>query len=249
MFIYLKTNNMEKKCYNNVILGKNVKIGSNCEIREKVVIGDNVILKDSVTIGTSVTIQDNLTIGFGTKIWDHSYVRSNLGNNCVVARGVYIDFQVPIGNNVKIQNRNNITHGVTLEDGVFVGPNVTFSNDKYPRSVNRDMSPKTSNDWVCVKTLIKKGASLGAGCVIVCGTEIGEWAMIGAGTVVSRNVPNYAMVVGNPARIVKWVSKSGFPMSFLKFDNDYAVLYSKEEDAEYQIPIDSYKLSLKNINV
>lgn len=225
-------------------LGENVSIKKNSIIKDNAVLGKNVIINEQVIIGENVTIQENIEIGANTKIWDNSYIRSNIGTECVIARGVYVDAQVSIGNHVKIQNRNNITHGVDLEDGVFIGPNVTFSNDKYPRSITPDGTLKSSKDWVCSKTTIKKGASLGAGCVIVCGIIIGEWAMVGAGAVVTKNVPNYAMVVGNPARIIKWVSKSGFPMEFMKFEEKYAILWCTKENKEYKIPITDYIKSI-----
>lgn len=222
-------------------IGSNVSFGETITIMKNAVIEDSVLLGDKVIIGHNVTIQKELSIGTGSKIWDNSFVRSSIGKECIIARGVYIDAGNIIGNRVKIQNRNNITHGVTLQDGVFVGPNVTFSNDKYPRSINADKTLKSGDDWTCVPTIIKKGAALGAGCVIVCGVEIGEWAMIGAGAVVTKNVPNYAMVVGNPARIVKWVSKSGYPMSFVKIDNEYAYFFCHKEEAEYKIPFIDYQ--------
>lgn len=225
-------------------LGKNLILGENSIIKENAIIGEDVVINKQVIIGNNVTIQDGITIGANSKIWDNSYIRSNIGNGCVVARGVFIDIEVPIGNNVKIQNRNNITHGVILEDGVFVGPNVTFSNDKYPRAINSDETLKSGSDWVCVKTLVKKGAALGAGCVIVCGVEIGEWAMIGAGAVITKDVPNYAMVVGNPAKIIKWVSKSGYPMSLVSVDEKYATFFCTEENTKYKIPIVDYKNSI-----
>lgn len=223
-------------------IGENLTIGKNSEIRDCAIIGDNVLIENNVIIGVNATIQDNVFIGSGSKIWDNSFIRSNIGMNCIIARNVYVDIQVPIGNNVKIQNRNNITHGVIIEDGVFVGPNVTFSNDKYPRAVNIDGTLKSGSDWECIKTLIKKGASLGAGSVIVCGVTIGEWSMIGAGSVVTRNVPAFAMVVGNPAKIIKWVSKKGIPMTFIREEDEYAIFYSSEENIEYMIPIKDYQL-------
>ena len=230
-----------KKIHNTSKIGKNVTIGETVTINENAVIEDGVVLGDKVIIGSNVTIQKALSVGAGSKIWDNSFIRSSIGKECVIARGVYIDAGNHIGNRVKIQNRNNITHGVTLKDGVFVGPNVTFSNDKYPRAINEDGTLKTGDDWVCISTTIKRGAALGAGCVIVCGVEIGEWAMVGAGAVVTKNVPNYAMVVGNPARIVKWVSKSGYPMSFVRKDNEYAYFICSKENIEYKIPISDYQ--------
>lgn len=222
-------------------IGQNLILGKQSVIKDNVIIGNNVVIGEQVILGNNVTIQDNITIGNNSKVWDNSYIRSNIGNGCIIARGVYVDADVPIGDNVKIQNRNNITHGVTLEDGVFVGPNVTFSNDKYPRAINPNGTLKSGDDWICVRTLVKKGAALGAGCVIVCGIEIGEWAMVGAGAVVTKDVPNHAMVVGNPAKIVGWVSKSGYPMSFLRLEGEFAIFYCAKENIANKIRIIDYE--------
>lgn len=222
-------------------IGENVTLGNNVVIKDRALIENNVTISNNVIIGSNVTIERGLTIGNKTKIWDNSYIKSSIGDECVIARGVFVDAGNYVGNRVKIQNRNNITHGVTLEDGVFVGPNVTFSNDKYPRSINSDGTLKSGDDWICVPTIIKYGAALGAGAVIVCGVEVGEWAMVGAGAVVTKNVPAYAMVMGNPARVVKWVSKSGYPLSFDRSDSEYVYFYCNKEKLEYKISITDYQ--------
>ncbi|WP_367881252.1 acyltransferase [uncultured Parabacteroides sp.] len=108
-----------------------------------------------------------------------------------------------MGNKVKIQDNVMVPHGVTIEDGVFIGPGVAFTNDKWPRSITEKGELKTSTDWECTKTLVKYGASIGANATIVCGITIGEWAMIGAGAVVTKDVPAHALVIGNPAHIVR----------------------------------------------
>jgi UDP-2-acetamido-3-amino-2,3-dideoxy-glucuronate N-acetyltransferase len=122
---------------------------------------------------------------------------------------VYIDAGVRIGNNVKIQNGISVYHGVTLEDGVFCGPHCVFTNDRQPRAINPDGKLKSADDWVVSETLVKTGASIGAHATIVCGTTIGRWAMIGAGSVVTRNVPDYGLVYGNPARLHGFVCACG----------------------------------------
>ncbi len=151
------------------------------------------------------------TIGEGTKIWQQCQVREGavIGCNCILSKDVYIDSHVQIGNNVKIQNGVSIYHGVTLEDGVFCGPHCTFTNDRQPRAINSDGSLKSVSDWVVSETLIKTGASIGAHATIICGTTIGQWAMIGAGAVVTRSVPDYALVYGNPGRIHGFVCPCG----------------------------------------
>jgi acetyltransferase-like isoleucine patch superfamily enzyme len=116
---------------------------------------------------------------------------------------VFIDFNVKIGDCVKIQNNNSIYEGVTLEDGAFVATNVSFINDRYPRSINPDGTLKTGKDWNREETIVRRGASIGAGSVIMCGVEIGEWAMVGAGSVVTKDVPPHTLVFGNPAHIIR----------------------------------------------
>jgi acetyltransferase-like isoleucine patch superfamily enzyme len=132
-----------------------------------------------------------------------------IGENCNIGKGVYIDADVHVGDNVKIQNYVSVYHGVTLEDGVFIGPHACFTNDMRPRAINADGSPKSADDWVLSKTLVKKGAAIGANSTIRCGITVGEWAMIGSGSVVTRDVPNYGLVFGNPARLHGFVCPCG----------------------------------------
>lgn len=148
-------------------------------------------------------IADNAKIGKGTKIWINVQVREDveIGTDCIISKDAYIDHAVKIGNKVKIQNGVSVYNGVTIEDEVFVGPNVAFTNDYFPRAQNPD--------WEVTPTLIKKGASLGANCTIVCGHTVGEYALVGAGSVVVRDVDPYTLVVGNPAREVGKVCKCG----------------------------------------
>lgn len=198
-----------------------------------------------ITLGTNVTIEDGATVGKGVAIYDNSFVRKGavIGDCCKIARGVYIDGMAVIGNNVKIQNRNNISNGVILKDGVFVGPNVTFSNDKYPRAINADGTLKNVTDWKLEHTVVETGASIGAGAVIICGVVIGEWSMIGAGAVVTKNIPPYAMVIGNPAKIKAWVSKSGYKMDYIKKDAHHAHFFCNIEKETYKIPIADFLYS------
>lgn len=135
--------------------------------------------------------------------------RCRIGQECKIHHFVHIDDDVVIGNRVKIQNNVMIPHGVTLEDGVFVGPSVVFTNDKNPRSITPDGQLKSGDDWTMTPTVIKEGASLGGGAVIVCGVTIGRWAMVGAGAVVTKDVPDYALVVGCPAKVVGRVNEKG----------------------------------------
>lgn len=150
-------------------------------------------------------------IGKNTKIWRNAHVRKDakIGSDCILGNNVYVDQNVVIGDKVKIQNNVSIYHGVTIEDGVFLGPHVCFTNDLTPRSVTPDGKIKSASDWKVVKTLVKQGASLGANSTIICGVTIGEFAMVGAGSVIAKDVPDYALVYGNPAKIKGYVCKCG----------------------------------------
>lgn len=158
-----------------------------------------------------VKISKESVIGNGTNIDSFTVIdaRACIGSHCKIHHFVHIGCDVRIGNNVKIQDHVMIPCGVTLENGVFVGPSVVFTNDKYPRSVTEDNRLKTSDDWTMSSTLIKEGASLGGGAVIVCGVTVGKWAMVAAGAVVTKDVPDYTLVVGCPAHIVGKVNKNG----------------------------------------
>jgi UDP-2-acetamido-3-amino-2,3-dideoxy-glucuronate N-acetyltransferase len=162
-------------------------------------------------IHPSSVVSDQASIGEGTRIWLFCQVRegARIGKDCILAKGVYVDSDVVVGDKVKIQNNASIYLGVTLEDGVFVGPHVCFTNDKVPRAVSPDMSLKGASDWTLGKTRVMAGATLGANATIVCGVTIGRWAMVAAGSVVTADVPDHALVMGNPARVAGWVCAGG----------------------------------------
>jgi len=164
-----------------------------------------------IKIHPQAEVHPEAQIGDGTMIWRNAQVRerARLGKKCIVGQGSYIEYDVVIGDNVKIQNNSSLYNGLTLEDGVFIGPHVVFTNDKLPRAVNPDGSLKGAEDWTVGKTLVKRGAALGACTVVVTGVTIGEWVMVGSGSVVTRDVPAHALVVGNPARVIGWVSAAG----------------------------------------
>jgi UDP-2-acetamido-3-amino-2,3-dideoxy-glucuronate N-acetyltransferase len=162
-------------------------------------------------IHPSAEVESGAVIGEGSKIWHLCHIRrdARIGSDCVLGRGVFVDAGVQIGSRVKIQNYVSVFHGVTIEDGVFVGPHVCFTNDLFPRAINPDMSLKAADDWVLTETLVRAGASIGANATIICGISIGRWAMIGSGSVVTRDVPDYALVVGNPAHVIGYVTAAG----------------------------------------
>ncbi len=157
----------------------------------------------------TAVIDSGCTIGEGTKIWHFSHIMSNciMGKKCNIGQNVVVSPEVVLGTNVKVQNNVSIYSGVECEDDVFLGPSMVFTNILNPRSaiVRRDSY---------VKTLVKKGASIGANATIVCGITIGEYALIGAGAVVTKNVKPYALLVGNPAKQIGWVSEYGHTLEF-----------------------------------
>ena len=162
---------------------------------------------DRATVHPTATVDPSATLGAGTRVWHYAQVREGavIGDECILGKNVYVDEHVRVGNRVKIQNNASVYSGSELEDGVFVGPHVCLTNDRFPRAINEDGSLKGANDWEPGKILVRTGASLGAGAVIVTGVTIGRWALIGAGAVVVRDVPDHALVVGNPARQIGYV--------------------------------------------
>lgn len=174
---------------------------------------------------TSV-IDDGCHIGSGTKIWHFSHLMPNctLGKNCNIGQNVVISPEVVLGNNVKVQNNVSIYTGVTCEDDVFLGPSMVFTNVINPRSaVNRRGQYSV--------TTVRKGVSIGANATIVCGNDIGEFAFIGAGTVVTKEVPAYALIVGNPGRQIGWMSEYGHRLNF----DANGVAICEESKEEYQL--------------
>jgi UDP-2-acetamido-3-amino-2,3-dideoxy-glucuronate N-acetyltransferase len=168
-------------------------------------------MSDTIYIHPTADVSPRATLGPGTKVWHQAQVREGavLGRNCILGKGAYVDFGVQIGDNVKIQNRASVYHGVTLESGVFVGPHAIFTNDKMPRAINPDGSLKSDDDWELGHILVKEGASIGAGAIIVTNVTIGRFAMIGAGAVVTKDVPDYGLAYGNPARLQGYVCPCG----------------------------------------
>lgn len=150
-------------------------------------------------------------IGAGTHVWNQAQIRERviIGENCIVGKDVYIDFGVVIGNNVKIQNSALLYHGLTVEDGVFIGPRVCATNDKFPRAITPEGRLKAADDWTVGPILIHYGASIGAGAIILPNVTIGRFAMVAAGALVTRSVPAHGLVLGLPARLVGYVCRCG----------------------------------------
>ena len=157
------------------------------------------------------TVEEGTRIGKGSRIYHYSHVRAlaQLGAQCIVGGHVYIDSDVVIGDNCKVQSGARLYHGLTVEDGVFIGPGAQFANDLYPRAINPNGSLKGAEDWVVSPTLIKYGASIGMGAMILSGVTVGRWAMVGMGAVVVKDVPDYGLVVGNPAKLIGYVDEEG----------------------------------------
>lgn len=170
----------------------------------------------------TAVIDDNCSIGLGTKIWHFSHVMPNciIGNNCNIGQNVVVSPKVILGNNVKVQNNVSIYTGVICDDDVFLGPSMVFTNVINPRS-----AIKRQDQYL--KTIVKKGASIGANATIVCGNNIGEYAFVGAGAVVTKEVLPYALVVGNPSKQIGWVSEYGHRLNFDK--NGEAVCIESNE--------------------
>jgi UDP-2-acetamido-3-amino-2,3-dideoxy-glucuronate N-acetyltransferase len=160
-------------------------------------------MADDVIIHATASVDPRAEIGAGSRVWINVQIRENakIGAGCILSKDVYIDHGVSIGDACKIQNSVSVYHGVTIGNEVFVGPNACFTNDKVPRANNAD--------WSVTPTLVKDGASIGANATIVCGITIGEYAMVAAGSVVTKDVEPYSLVMGNPARHVGYVDKAG----------------------------------------
>jgi acetyltransferase-like isoleucine patch superfamily enzyme len=182
---------------------------------------------DQVYIHPTAEVSPDAIIGPGTSLWNQVQVRAgaNIGAGCNIGKNVYIDAYVVVGSFVKIQNNVSVFHGVTLEDGVFIGPHVCFTNDAQPRAITSQGSVKGQDDWLVGATLVQHGASIGAGSVILPNIQIGRFAMIGAGSVVTRSVPDYALVYGNPARQQGYVCRCGQRLTDVEQQADALVGY------------------------
>ena len=176
--------------------------------------------KDSMVFKHPTAIVESEAIGEGTRIWHFVHVREKvkIGKNCTIGKSVYIDTGVEIGDNVKIENFVSLYKGVKVEDDVFIGPAVTFTNDLYPRSFIWDESG-------IGYTKVQRGASIGANATIICGVTIGEYALVGAGSVVTKDVPPFGLAYGNPARLVGFVCSCGRKLEKRVEENDEGIVY------------------------
>jgi len=195
---------------------------------------------NKVYVHPTAVVDKTAVIGDGTKVWHFVHVRENaeIGRNCVLGHSVYVDKEVKIGNGVKLENRANVYCGVKIEDKVFVGPHVTFTNDPYPRSF--------STDWRIVPTLVREGASIGAGTVVMCGVTIGEYAMIGAGSVITKDIPSHALAFGNPAEVRGFACKCGRKLKEEEKKQKFVLMKCPFCGEKYKIPAENYAKIRKN---
>jgi acetyltransferase-like isoleucine patch superfamily enzyme len=187
-----------------------------------------------VYVDASAIIDNGVIIGKGTKVWHFVHIMEDaqIGKGCVIADYVYVGKGVKIGNKVKLENRTTVYMGVTIEDNVFVGPHVAFTNDPYPRSFNKE--------WEIRSTHVKEGSSIGAGAIIVCGITIGKYALVGAGSIVTENIPDNALVYGNPARIKGFVCKCGKKLKIKIRNDDCFLMKCTACEEQYEIAIEDY---------
>jgi len=188
-------------------------------------------------LGRSNKVSNNIdaraTIGLGTKVWENSQIRENatIGKDCNIGRNVYVGPGVKIGNNVKIQNNALIYEPTNVADGVFIGPGVIFTNDLHPRAITHDGESKTEEDWNKEGVTVEYGAAIGAGAICVAPVKIGKWAMIAAGSVVTKDVLDFSLVAGVPAMQIGWVGKSGVKL----IQKDENLYVCPETQNEYEL--------------
>lgn len=169
------------------------------------------VIDPSARIHPTADLEDGVSVGARSSVWHRAQIRTGarIGAECVIGRDAFIDEGVSLGDRVKVQNLALVYHGVTVEDGVFIGPNAILTNDRFPRAITAGGELARADDWTVSPIVLRHGCSIGAGAVVVAGCDVGRFATVGAGAVVTRSVPDHALVVGNPARRLGWVCACG----------------------------------------
>lgn len=169
---------------------------------------------NDIFVDNSAVVSDSAILGKGTKVWGLAHVRekATIGANCIIGRGAYLGAGVELGENCKVQNAALVYEPAVIGNGVFIGPGAILTNDQFPRAVTTEGDIKNADDWVPVGVTVREGASIGAGAICVAPVTIGEWALVGAGSTVTRDVAAHSIVVGSPARHVGWVGRAGKPL-------------------------------------
>jgi len=187
--------------------------------------------RDDVTIAESADVDTRAGIGAGSRIWHLAQIRedASLGRDCTVGRGAYVGPGVVLGDNCKLQNHALVYEPARLGDGVFIGPAAVLTNDEYPRAITPDGRLKSGEDWTAVGVVVGEGAAIGARAVCVAPVTVGRWSLVAAGAVVTKDVPDFALVVGVPARRIGWVGRAGRPLTA----KDHGTWICPETGAEY----------------
>jgi acetyltransferase-like isoleucine patch superfamily enzyme len=169
------------------------------------------VIDPSARVHATADLEADVSVGPGSSIWHRAQIRvgARIGAECIIGRDAFIDEGVSLGDRVKVQNGALVYHGVTVEDGVFIGPGAILTNDRFPRAITSTGELARGDDWTVSPITIKHGASIGAGAIVVAGVDVGSFATVGAGAVVTRTVADYALVVGNPARRIGWMCACG----------------------------------------
>lgn len=195
-------------------------------------------MTNQAQVHPTAEVSPRATVGDGTRIWNGAQVRedAHIGAQCNIGKGVYVDFAVRIGDRCKIQNNASLFHGATLEDGVFVGPHACITNDRLPRAITPQGVLKGADDWEVGPILLRYGCSVGAGAIILPNVVVGRFALVGAGAVVTRSVPDHGLVVGNPAHLVGFVCACGGRLRFDGHGVDEVIVQHKPNRIDVTAP-------------